>query len=126
MDRVYQGVRDRRGIPEIYVLESTRRLTLHEQLVLTRPIEFDWGYCGKEPRNLALSLLADALEGGDHPLVDELYERLHDELVGELPAEGWQIRQVRILDWAFGKIPRIPVEPLPLELLGGGVTPELN
>lgn len=126
MDRVYQGVRDRRGIPETYVLESTRRITLHQQLVLTRPIEFDWGYPGRESNNLALALLADALEGGDHPLVDELYHRLDEEVVSRLPAEGWQIHQSKIVDWAYGRIHQIPVEPLPLELLGGGITPELN
>lgn len=126
MNRVYQGVRDRLGAPEIYVLESTRRLTLHQQLVLTGPIEFDWGYSGKEPRNLALALMADALEGGDDPLVDELYDRLHDELVSRLPAEGWQIHQAKLLDWIYSRIDQIPVEPLPLEWLGGGVTQEMN
>lgn len=128
MDRVYQGLRDRRGIPEVYVIDSTRRITLHQQLVLTRPaeIEFDWGFPGRESKNLALSLLADALEGGDHPLVDELLDRLHDELVSVLPAAGWQVHQSKILDWAFGRISLIPVDPLPLDLLRGGFTPGMN
>lgn len=125
-DRVYQGIRDRRGIAEVYVIENLKRRTLKEQLFLYRPIEFDWGFPGEESMNLALTLLADALEGGDDPLVDELKKRLHDELVSMLPAAGWQINQWQLLDWVYGKISRVPVYQLPLDELGGGVEQSVN
>lgn len=126
-DRVYQGIRDRRGIAEVYVIENHRRQTLKEQLMLFyEPFELDWGFPGRESRNLALSLLADALDGGDDPLVDDLSGRLHDELVSTLPQAGWQIHQWQILDWIYGRIPKIPVHKLPLDALGGGVEPSIN
>lgn len=126
-NRVYQGIRNHTGIPEVYVLENTTRRTLKDQLVLIfEPLEFDWGYQGKEPRNLAIALLADALEGGDDPNVDLHYRRLIDETIGGLPADGWQITQGDLLSWVFGKIDRIPVHPLPLEAIGGGVPGSLN
>lgn len=125
-DRVYQGIRDRKGFSEVYVLENNRRRTLKEQLILYLPIEFDWGFPGQEAKNLALTLLADALEGGDDPLVDELSGRLRDEVVSRLPAEGWQIYQWELLDWVFGRSPRLVVHRLPLQALGGGVEPHLN
>lgn len=126
-DRVYQGVRDRRGLAEVFVIESHRRRTLKEQLFLYDPnLEFDWGYPGRESKNLALTLLADALEGGDDPLVDGMAGRLHDELVSLLPSAGWQVYQWQILDWVHGKISRVPVYQLPLDALGGGVEPGVN
>jgi uncharacterized protein DUF6166 len=115
------------GIPEVYVLENTRRRTLKDQLVLLyEPLEFDWGYKGKEPRNLSIALLADALEGGDDPNVDRLFHRLIDETISVLPADGWQITQSDLLAWVYGKIDRIPIHPLPLEAIGGGVPGSLN
>ena len=115
------------GMPEVYVLENTTRRTLKDQLVLLyEPIEFDWGYKGKEPRNLAIALLADALEGGDDPNVDLLFQRLIDESVSTLPVSGWQITQGDLLSWVYGRIERIPIHPLPLEAIGGGVPGSLN
>jgi hypothetical protein len=125
-DRVYQGIRDRRGFPEVYVIENLKRRTLKEQLFLYRPIEFDWGFPGEESMNLSITLLADALEGGDDPLVDELKDRLYDELVSMLPAAGWQINQWQLLDWVYGRIVRVPVYQLPLDELGGGVEQSVN
>lgn len=114
-------------MPEVYVIENNRRRSLKEQLLLFyEPFELDWGFPGKESKNLALTLLADALEGGDDPLVDGLLGRLHDELVSILPQEGWQINQWQLLDWVYGKSPKIPVHKLPLDALGGGVELGLN
>jgi hypothetical protein len=126
-ERIYQGIRDRRGLAEVYVIDNHRRRTLKEQLMLYRePFELDWGFPGEESHNLALSLLADALDDGDDPMVDGLARRLHDELISGLPQAGWQIHQWQILDWVFGRIIRIPVHQLPLDALGGGVQPGVN
>lgn len=126
-ERIYQGIRDRRGFAEVFVIENFKRRLLKDQLVLYHePFELDWGYPGEESRNLALTLLADALEAGDDPLVDGLLDRLHDELVSRLPQEGWQLHQWEILDWIYGRIMRIPVYQLPLDALGGGVQPGVN
>jgi hypothetical protein len=125
-NKIYQGLRDGKGAPEVYVLHNTIRTTLKDQIMLYERLEFDWGYRGEEPRQLALALLADALEGGDDPHVDLLYERLVKETISILPADGWQMRQSDLLAWVFGKIARIPIHPLPLEALGGGVPGSLN
>ena len=125
-DKIYQGLRDGKGVPEVYVLQNTVRTTLKHQILLYDRLEFDWGYRGAEPKDLAIALLADALEGGDDPNVDLMYQRLMNETIAVLPAEGWQIRQSDLLAWVFGRIARIPVHPLPLEALGGGVPGSLN
>ncbi|HEX2054517.1 MAG TPA: DUF6166 domain-containing protein [Actinomycetota bacterium] len=126
-DRIYQGIRDRRGFAEVYVIDNFKRRTLKEQMLLYyEPFDLDWGFPGEEARNLALGLLADALEGGDDPMVDGMWERLHEELVSRLPQEGWQLHQWEIVDWVYGRIGRIPVYKLPLDALGGGVEPGLN
>lgn len=119
--KIYQGVRDRKGVPEVYVLQSTRRRTLKDHIVLYDRLEFDWGYAGEEPKELAIALLADALEGGDDPNVDLMFERLLHETIRFLPAEGWELRQSDLLAWVFGRIERVPVYPLPLDSIGGGV-----
>jgi hypothetical protein len=125
-NRTYQGVRNPNGHAEVFVLDNTTRVTLEKQLVLFRPMKFEWGYVGKEPLNLALALLADALEGGDDPAVDRLYRRLMEETVSWLPDEGWQLYQKHIISWVYGRIDSIPIYPLPLEALGGGVPPSSN
>jgi hypothetical protein len=125
-NRVYQGIRSHTGKPEVYVLENTTRRTLKEQLVLHGPLEFDWGYKGREARDLAIALLADALEGGDDPNVDLLFQRLLDETISALPAEGWQLTQAHLLSWVYGRLHRIPIYPLPLKAIGGGVPGSLN
>ncbi len=125
-NKIYQGLRDGKGVPEVYVLHNTIRTTLKHQIMLYERLDFDWGYRGHEPRQLALALLADALEGGDDPHVDLLFEQLVNETISTLPSEGWQIRQSDLLDWVFGRIDRIPIHPLPLQALGGGVPGSLN
>lgn len=126
--RVYQGIRDRQGLPEVYVWDNTTRRTLKQQMVLHRDdLEFDWGYDrGPEPKNLAIALLADALEGGDDPNVDALFQRLIDETVALLPFDGWQLSQQDLISWVYGKVQRIPIHPLPLDAIGGGVPASLN
>lgn len=126
-NRIYQGIRDRRGYGEVYVIDNAKRRPIKDQLYLFyEPFDLDWGFPGEEARNLALTLLADALESGDDPLVDGLLERLHLELVSRLPQEGWQLHQWEILDWVHGRSLRIPVYQLPLDALGGGVQPGIN
>jgi hypothetical protein len=120
-NRTYQGVRCPDGQAEVFVLDNTKRCTLKQQLVLYRPLEFEWGYVGKEPMNLAIALLADALEGGDDPAVDELCGRLVEDTVRWLPDDGWQLYQADIVSWVYGRVGQVPVHPLPLEALGGGV-----
>jgi hypothetical protein len=125
-NRVYQGIRDRKGFSEVYVIENLKRRTLKEQLFLYRPYDYDWGFPCEESKNLAITLLADALEDGDDPLVDGMAGRLHDEVISVLPAAGWQINQWHLLDWVYGRISRIPVYQLPLDELGGGVEQSVN
>jgi hypothetical protein len=120
-DRIYQGILSSEGGPEVFVIDNTTRRTLKQQLVLHGALEFDWGYAGKGPEDLALALLADALEGGDDPYVDMLWRRFLDETVSRLPSEGWQIKQRDVVAWVYGRISRVPVHPLPLGEIGGGV-----
>lgn len=120
-DRIYQGILSPRGEPEVFVIDNTTRRTLKQQLVLHGALEFDWGYVGKGPEDLAIALLADALEGGDDPDVDMLWSRFLDETIRHLPAQGWQINQRDLVAWVYGRISKVPVHPLPLQGIGGGV-----
>jgi hypothetical protein len=56
--------------------------------------EFNWGYGGSGPAQLALALAADVLGDDDRALA--VYQRLKFRLIGRLPDEGWSLSEDRI------------------------------
>ncbi len=65
------------------------------------PTGFEWGYGGSGPAQLALALLADALNDAEQALL--LYQNFKWKTVALFPTEGWQMsrdevqRIVRVL-----------------------------
>lgn len=55
-----------------------------------------WGYAGSGPAQLALALLADAL---DDETALEHYQRFKRHVVAELPDDGWRLSEADIREW---------------------------
>ena len=63
------------------------------------PTGFDWGYEGSGPAQLALALLADAL---NDTIALQLHQRFKREVVARLPRSAWKtwtIRELEIRRW---------------------------
>lgn len=60
--------------------------------------EFEWGYGGSGPAQLALALLADAT--GEDRLAVALHQDFKFQFVGRLPKEGFEMTAEEIETWA--------------------------
>ena len=83
----YQGIR-RRGSCSVIVLDGERQYDLPPRTDL-RPHtegEFEWGYVGAGPRQLALALLADCTRNDE--LAIWRYQHFHALVVRKLSAKG--------------------------------------
>jgi hypothetical protein len=58
------------------------------------PTGFEWGYGGSGPAQLALALLADALQDTTEALI--LHQRYKSRVVGCLPKPGWTLTRTEI------------------------------
>src|ERR1044071_2380037 len=58
------------------------------------PAEFEWGYCGSGPAQLALAILADHLRDDEQAL--NLYQRFKWNVIVELPRKGWTLTAPQI------------------------------
>jgi hypothetical protein len=54
-------------------------------------LEFNWGYGGSGPAQLALALAADVL--GNDEAAQDVYQRLKFRVVGRLPEDGWSLTE---------------------------------
>ena len=61
---------------------------------------FEWGYLGKRPARLALSLLFD-LAGESRALLE--YQSFKREVVAALPHYAWELSQEEILCWLWSR-----------------------
>lgn len=99
--KTYTGYRllDARGNPVQAVV------TVHEEGREPQPLElrhdlrlhsaeFNWGYGGSGPAQLALALAADVL--GDDDQAQDVYQRLKFRLIGRLPNDGWSLTEQRL------------------------------
>ena len=66
------------------LLDSRHDLRLHSE-------EFNWGYGGSGPAQLALALAADVL--GDDEAAQDVYQHLKFKLVGRLAEDGWSLTE---------------------------------
>lgn len=92
--KIYQGRRTEHGCAvdveedgECFSLNPRRDLRNHSA-------EFEWGYGGSGPAQLALALAADVL--GDDERAQDIYQRLKFRVIGGLPHEGWVLTESRI------------------------------
>ena len=65
------------------------------------PAEFEWGYGGSGPAQLALAILSDHC--GDDVLVLNFYHRFKWAVIAELPRHGWTLTSAEI-DTALQKL----------------------
>jgi hypothetical protein len=56
--------------------------------------EFNWGYGGSGPAQLALALAADVL--GDDEAAQDVYQRLKFRVVGRLAEDGWTLSEQQL------------------------------
>lgn len=107
--RTYHGERNAatdhpadRGSLVIYVREQGAARQLRH-VVLHSPTGLEWGYTGSGPGDLALSLLADALDlddeaalKGEPRLAHEPFKR---QIVSQLGHHGWTLGRDEVLQW---------------------------
>ena len=97
----YRGCRKSNGdafVRRVWNIHRTREASLPPRLDLDNhsPTGFEWGYGGSGPAQLALAILADALDD------DERAARLHQEfkwrVIAPLPRDSeWQITRDEVL-----------------------------
>jgi hypothetical protein len=100
--KMYSGYRilNHRGHP------VENRVLVHEDAKPPRPLdprydlrlhstEFNWGYGGSGPAQLALALTADVLGDGDQ--AQDVYQAVKSKVVGRLPADGWALSETQLL-----------------------------
>jgi hypothetical protein len=69
---------------ESHLLDPRHDIRLHSE-------EFNWGYGGSGPAQLALALAADVLK--DDEAAQDVYQRLKSKVVGRLAEDGWAITE---------------------------------
>jgi hypothetical protein len=96
--KTYTGYRQRNasGHPTAFTVivhepgQAARPLDLRHDL-RCHSSEFNWGYGGSGPAQLALALAADVL--GDDEAAQEIYQRLKFRVVGRLGEDGWLLTE---------------------------------
>jgi hypothetical protein len=92
--KVYHGTRTENGC-SVVVEEDGEFTGLDLRHDLRRhSAEFEWGYGGSGPAQLALALAADVL--GDDERAQDIYQRVKFKVVGRLPHEGWVMTEDRL------------------------------
>ena len=92
--KVYSGDRGRYH-NWVEVRESgstrTRPLDLRLDLFFHRPTEFEWGYGGSGPTQLAMAILAEYL--GDDPMAVRLHQAFKWSVIAKFKRAGWRCRR---------------------------------
>jgi hypothetical protein len=107
-ERTYHGERNAstdhpadRGELLVYVRERGAIRPLRHVIFHSSGLE--WGYTGAGPGDLALSLLADALDLSDQDAIAGEPRRAHQafkrQVVGRLAHQGWSLSRSDVLDW---------------------------
>ena len=92
--KVYHGRRTEHGCA-VDVEEDGECTSLHPRNDLRlHSSEFNWGFGGSGPAQLALALAADVL--GDDEKALEIHQRLKFKLVGRLPHEDWVLTEGQV------------------------------
>ncbi|HEY7328650.1 MAG TPA: DUF6166 domain-containing protein [Gemmataceae bacterium] len=92
--KVYHGRRTQHGCA-VDVEEDGECTCLHPRHDLRQhSTEFNWGFGGSGPAQLALALAADVL--GDDDRAQAVYQMVKFRLVGRLPHEEWVLSEGQI------------------------------
>lgn len=87
--RAYCGLRGDDGAARVTIEPGSQALPVRRDLRNHSPDGFEWGYGGSGPAQLALALLADALDDDARALA--LYQRFISAVVANLPSPGWRL-----------------------------------
>jgi hypothetical protein len=90
-EKRYEG---RRRFCATKVTVDARPLRFRRDLRCHSPAEFEWGYGGSGPAQLALAILADHLD--DDQEASNLYQRFKWAVIAELPRHRWTLTSQEI------------------------------
>lgn len=95
---VYRGRRDPVAPvgEEVEVTVDGEPLDKRYDLLSASPSGFEWAYGGSGPAQLAIALLAHAT---DEKLACRYYQQFKEEIVAELPEDGWRLTSDDIETW---------------------------
>jgi len=95
---VYRGWRDPAAPvgEECTVTVDRGDLDKRYDLLSASPSGFEWGYGGSGPAQLAIALLAHA---SDEETACRYYQQFKQEVVAELPKDGWRLTNNDIETW---------------------------
>lgn len=96
--KLYVGTRLASGGCSVTVREQSsqeRPLDPRTDLRNHSPTGFEWGYAGSGPAQLALALLADALQ--DDERAELLYQKFKRRVVTRLPKDRWKLAEDDVL-----------------------------
>lgn len=106
MSKVYVGIRKSDLDPQVTV--DGQKLFNYDRFSEGH----EWGYAGTGPRALALSILSDHRGLRPHELTDDerepieaLSRRFRDDVVSELPREGFRLTTEEIDNWLAHQTP---------------------
>ncbi|MEI6195350.1 MAG: DUF6166 domain-containing protein [Verrucomicrobiota bacterium] len=91
MMKTYTG---RRRFSATKVMVDGRPLRFRGDLRCHSPAEFEWGYGGSGPAQLALAILADHLDNDEEAL--NLYQRFKWAVIAGLPRHYWTLSSQEI------------------------------
>jgi len=96
---VYHGVRTpgRLDVWRVHADDRRDLLSPRMDLRLCAPAGFDWGGEGGGERQLALALLADAIDDAAAVALHDIYAV---EVISGLGADRWELSSVDVLAWA--------------------------
>jgi len=104
-----RGIRDTTGRADVYVREGPKEYPLPIRLDLFNhsPDGFNWGYAGSGPAQLALAVLADALNKTNPEMIRtnnemavELHQKFKDEEIATIDsASDWAMSRDHVIDW---------------------------
>lgn len=95
-DRCYEGRRSNKGACTVDVVEMGMRRPLDPRHDLAnKSANFEWGYDGSGPAQLALAMLADAT--GDDQRALRLAQGFKQRMIGPLPRMQWILTRETVL-----------------------------
>lgn len=91
-EKSYVGRRNRADQCQVQVVQGTgTRVLPRARNVRNHSQEFEWGYGGSGPAQLALAILVDCL--GDVERAQALYHKFKFKVIAGLPKQGWELSE---------------------------------
>lgn len=101
--KIYKGKRGKKHLAQVYV-DETLLDPEPSRLLYDHAPDFEWGYGGSGPSQLALAILYDVTLTKDISL--EQYQAFKNEFLMYAPYEGFVILELQIRDWLANRLRR--------------------